>query len=133
MPVDIKLPATIDIPVDVLSGNRYLRMHWGNRLKYHAELFKSIGFRWPKQSEKPAGRRIVVITSYRRKICDDDNLRIGCKPLIDVLVKHNLLRDDAPQYMKAFYYQNAISHNPGDAPHTTITISEYDGDPNTTL
>ena len=133
MPVDIKLPATIDIPTDILSGDRYLQKHKGNQLKYQAELFKSIGLWWPKQSEKPAGRRIIVITSYRLKLCTDDNLRIGCKPLIDVLIKHNLVRGDAPDSMKVFYFQETISHNPGDAPHTTITISEYDGDPYTTL
>ena len=42
------------------------------------------------------GKRECKITSYRKRLLDKDNLYGGVKPLVDVLVKFELLKDDNP-------------------------------------
>lgn len=121
------MPATIEIPMGTISGNKYLRMHWAARSRHNGEWERAIGFRWHQQSAKPEVRRLVIITSHRRKVLDDDNFRIGCKPIIDILTRLNLLRDDSPRWIFAQYYQETISHNPMDKPFTRITIDDYHG------
>jgi len=125
--VDLKMPAEMVTDTQLKSGNIFLRMHWAARARYKETWMAAVGFHWHRQSKKPDVRRMVTIVSHRRKILDDDNLRTGCKPLVDVLVELNLLRDDSPEWVKVFYVQHTISHNPEDKPYTQITIDDYHG------
>lgn len=90
------------IPRLTPSLNEYLGMHWIDKNKlmktWHWEVraamketYEEIRFDHPK--------RKVKIISFRKRLCDPDNLAGGFKPLIDALVLNNLLIDDADKFM----------------------------------
>lgn len=90
------------IPRLTPSLNEYLAMHWTDKHKlmrtWHWEViaairdtYKEIRFDHPK--------RKVKIISYRKRLCDPDNLGGGFKPLIDALVLNNLLIDDSDKFV----------------------------------
>lgn len=121
------MPVTIKIPKNVMSGNTYLRLHWAKRRNENYAWYNSIAAEVPKQSVPPEKRRMVTITSFRRKMLDDDNLRIGCKPIVDGLKRQNLIKDDSPLWVMVFYSQVIVSHNATDQVRTEIVIDDYKG------
>lgn len=68
------------------------------------------------------GPRKIVITRYhkngRDRIKDDVNLREGCKPLVDALVRAGLLYKDTTEYLLEVYAQKIGE------PKTIVEISE---------
>jgi len=88
---------TISLPI--ISGNKLLRMHWAKRAKiqkdYYWEIIEVIDYpRLPKQQLKK-----VIITSYRKRLLDKDNLYAGTKPLVDALKRAGLIWDDSPRWL----------------------------------
>lgn len=95
------------------SGNAVKRWLYGGRGGEHryARIRESAG--WAVKvllaHVPPAtGPRLVRITRSvprRGKLYDDDNLRAGCKPLVDELVALQLLVDDTPALVTVEYSQ----------------------------
>ena len=81
--------------------------------------------RWRKASWVGFGKRRIVVTAYRARLCDDyANLVGGCKGLIDGLVKAGLLVDDSMEWMAAEYRQELRSHPCNPAPRKACTVVE---------
>ena len=60
-------------------------------------------------------RRVTLRRFYsgRGRLMDDANFRAGCKALVDSLVREELLVDDAPAWMTAYYHQERHEHLSG--------------------
>jgi len=88
---------TISLPI--ISGNKLLRMHWSTRAKIQKDYYWAI----IEQIECPRlgleKKRKVVITSYRKRLLDKDNLYAGAKCLGDALKKAGLIWDDSPKWI----------------------------------
>lgn len=125
MAVDLKLPVKIELPFAIMSGNKLDRMHWAAKRRYEAKVYAGLLWTLPDQSKRPTTKRILTITCYRRKLLDEDNYRKGCKRLVDIIVKKNFFKDDSPEWIKVYLFQERISHNPKDQPRTVISIHEY--------
>lgn len=61
---------------------------------------------------KPERRHLTVVRCSAG-VLDDDNLRGGCKGLVDALVRVGLLYDDKPKYLEAEYYQETVPRGQG--------------------
>ena len=101
----------IDLPI--ISGNKLLRSHWAKRAKiqndYECELDwvarGHIKLRLPI-------RKKVIITSYRKRLLDKDNLYAGTKPLVDALKKAGLIWDDSEKWLDLEDRQVVDGKNP---------------------
>ena len=52
---------------------------------------------WPCLYEDPPARARVNITQHRKRLLDTDNLYSSLKPVLDALIRNQLIRDDSPQ------------------------------------
>lgn len=52
----------------------------------------------------------VVVTSYRVRLADDDNLALGSKPLVDCLVLAGIIPSDSPIWCKIEHRQEKVEH-----------------------
>lgn len=66
------------------------------------------------------GKIHVHIERHCAGTLDDDNLRGGCKPLLDALKKERAIFDDSPKWLHATYSQVKAKRGEG---FTVITIS----------
>jgi len=88
----------IDLPI--ISANKLLRMHWAKRAKIQKDYYSAIYVVIPIYLHPPKQRkRKVIITSYRKRLLDKDNLYAGTKPLVDALKKAGLIWDDSPKWI----------------------------------
>ena len=96
----------------VPSLNEYLGWHYMKRQRYRVGTKKRPGGilqeLWASLREQHKGQVVAInpahvsITIYQRQrshFMDDDNLRAGCKPLMDCLKGLGLIVDDAPEYL----------------------------------
>jgi len=89
---------TISLPI--ISGNKLLRMHWSKRAKIQRDYYSAIYVAFPVYLSAPKRKKKkVVITSYRKRLLDKDNLYAGAKPLVDALEKAGLIWDDSPKWI----------------------------------
>jgi hypothetical protein len=90
----------IVIELPIISGNKLLRMHWAKRAKiqqnYYWILFSKCDGTWKLYQKK---KKKLIITSYRKRLLDKDNLYAGTKPLCDSLKKAGLIWDDSPKWL----------------------------------
>jgi len=49
---------------------------------------------------RPRTKKVVRILYYTKKLQDPDNFSGSLKPILDVMVRLELLTDDSPQYLK---------------------------------
>ena len=102
----------IVIELPIISGNKLLRMFWAKRAKIQRDyllaiLDETIGVKKGEQKKVKA-----VITSYRKRLLDTDNLYSGIKPLGDALKKAGLIWDDSPKWINLKARQIVDSKNP---------------------
>jgi hypothetical protein len=71
-----------------------------------------------KEKTTDARRIRVSIVSYRKRLCDADNLAGGAKILLDSLVQKSIIPDDSPEYID---YQ-IEQYKTGAKPHTVVRI-----------
>lgn len=55
------------------------------------------------------GRLRICVTSYRRRLLDDDNVALGAKPLVDCCVAAGFIPSDAPIWCKIQHRQEQVS------------------------
>jgi len=55
------------------------------------------------------GRVRIVVTSYRCRIADDDNIALGAKPLVDCIVAAGLIPSDSPVWCKIEHEQEQVN------------------------
>lgn len=107
------------------------RWHWA---KQRREVSNAEAMLLMRGRKVPAatGRRLVTVTSYRRRrIMDHANLVGGCKGLFDGMVRARLLIDDSDRFVTATYRQGVLSEIPpeiarefGRRPLTVIELSD---------
>ena len=106
---------TISLPI--ISANKLLRMHWAKRAKIQRDYFYAIMAQWwnignflsPVRIKK---KKKVIITSYRKRLLDKDNLYAGAKCLGDALKKAGLIWDDSPKWINLEVKQAVDGKNP---------------------
>ena len=98
------------IPTATPSLNVWQRMHWGARKRLKAVFFEHChAARVTSGADINTDQPVkVTITRYSGKrgrpvALDDDNLRGGCKGLVDGIVKAGLAVDDSPDWMTVEY------------------------------
>jgi hypothetical protein len=119
----VRLIGTMTIPGRTESANRLESMSLRQRMAYkrqwREDAFKSAlisfpaGYRFLKPtpiSLKPPFpeewvKRKVVITGYRKRLCDRQNFARGCKPVLDGLVDAGVLVDDSEKWLDDEYKQ----------------------------
>lgn len=100
----------IRVPRELVSPNRWGRMHWGqrNRLRQEWEhdiwALLTIDDRMRLRIAGGTVRRMRVevtrdVPSGRNLIKDDDNLTAACKPLLDALKRLKLIHDDRREFL----------------------------------
>jgi Holliday junction resolvase RusA-like endonuclease len=90
----------IIISLPIISANKLLRMHWAKRAKIQDGYYWALIFatkHWQREGSHRKWK--VIITSYRKRLLDKDNLYSGVKPLCDSLKKAGLIWDDAPKWL----------------------------------
>ena len=80
------------------------------KLKHHTRCTakKTLAAQTTSQDGMASCRPIVSLTSYRRKLLDDDNLRGGLKTLRDQIADY-LDLDDAERFIQWRYYQVKVA------------------------
>lgn len=123
---ELPLPVRLVLPFVTPSLNEwanwhYLRRHrWG--LRAERALVASLRLQGLPVDLEGGERRAVTVERYGRPghVLDDDNLRGGCKGLVDALRRLGLVRDDSPRWMTATY---SDVRRRGETPHTVVTIA----------
>lgn len=111
-------PSHNEIAPSPCSKAPWLRaLGWRERTQALAAGYR-LANRLPREDRRCTVVVVRVVTSQRRFIRDDANLRGGCKPIIDGLVRGGLLADDSDRWMRATYEQRV-----GPVEETRITIT----------
>lgn len=100
----VPLMIVFELPERTPTLNRLLGMHWST---YHkiAKRYKEMVWAMTLRSKTAISHRVVRITRRSPATLDDDNLRGGCKPILDALKKAQLIVDDSPFWVTVFYVQ----------------------------
>ena len=72
---------------------------------WDALVFKKMG------NKKVSEKRSMIITSYRNRLLDTQNLSGGLKPLVDVIVERGHLVDDSPYWVDDDYKQVLVKRS----------------------
>lgn len=96
----------VETPMKVKSLNKVgPYTHWGAYANYKKKWLAALGFVLPKIDPPILVKRIIRITSTRKRLLDHDNLVGGCKPIMDTLKKQGYIVDDAQQWVSVKYIQ----------------------------
>ena len=90
--------------------NKLLRMHWAVKKRLQDQINTEIAVivnamvtstgEIPPEFLGMKKKRVLIITLYRKKLQDPDNLVGSCKPLIDAVKKTGLIYDDSDTWVK---------------------------------
>lgn len=110
------------IPRITDSLNVQLRQHWAIKRRLRDTWEWEIKFirlreKWPEASTK----KKVVITSYRKRRMDYDNLVGSLKICVDCLTRNKLIVDDSPEWVEVEYRQEIDGKNT----RTEIEIKDF--------
>ncbi len=86
-----------------------LRLHWAARARFYEGLDLEISaaakrFLIPRLPRCEERRKVIFMTARQRRL-DEDNLRLGMKPVLDLLQKCNVIRSDHPKWVALEYHQ----------------------------
>lgn len=123
--VALPLPVRLVLPFVTPSLNEWLNWHhlrrhrWG--LRAERALVASLRLQGLPVDLECNERRAVLVERFGRPghVLDDDNLRGGCKGLVDALRRLGLVHDDSPRWMVATYVD---VRRRGERPHTVVSI-----------
>lgn len=99
----------------IKSGNIRLRSHWAALHRENKRVRETMGFLLMSLVGQKSAylnspkKRMILITSYRRRTLDMDNLIAGAKPWIDALRTYRIIWDDSPKYLQAAYVQKLVT------------------------
>ena len=89
-----------EIPFSPNGPKGLLRMHWAKRAKYNKHWQLLVRSQIPYIADKPNVRKKVSISQMRKRLLDPDNLVASVKPILDAIVKCNLVYDDSPEWIE---------------------------------
>ncbi len=114
------------IHLETPSLNTRERWHWSRQRREVTAWTQQFTYaQRPGGMDRAIGKRLVVITSFRKQRCRDEaNLIGGCKGMIDGLVRAGLLVDDSIKLATFTYAQDVASKSPTGQPCTRIIITE---------
>jgi hypothetical protein len=96
--------------------NKLLRMHWGTKKRLQDNLDNELEFisktqlnggeippmflyhQYSREQPKKQ-KRVLIISLWRKKLQDPDNLVGSVKPLVDAIKKAGLIYDDSPEWI----------------------------------
>lgn len=96
---------TVYIPMKIKSLNKTNTMHWAARHREGKKWETAIWASLNGKILKASGRMLVTISSYRKKICDKDNIAGGAKMVVDALKRLGIIVDDTPAMVEVTYNQ----------------------------
>lgn len=121
---------TITLVREVVSGNTLAYGHWRNRTKDRDAWIAQVRM-FGQHVPQATVRRRVILTAYRKRRLDSDNLSHGFKHGRDALVRCGLLVDDSDRWCSFEYRQHVLSEMPADLarkygrrPLTVIELSD---------
>ena len=103
----------IALPIKIKSRNKLDRQHWAEKRrnkKTYALLIRN-QMRLRKVPKAKEEKHTLIITSYRKRKLDPDNLVGGCKQLIDALVDEDFIFDDSAKYIDLQVEQHKAPEN----------------------
>ena len=103
----------IALPIKIKSRNQLDRQHWAEKRrnkKTYALLIRN-QMRLRKVPKAKEEKHTLIITSYRKRKLDPDNLVGGCKQLIDALVDEDFIFDDSAKYIDLQVEQHKAPEN----------------------
>lgn len=89
----------VTLPIDLVSANRLLRMHWREQRKLRQDYRNLVYASGASRRVAPEGRQRVSVTRIlgpKQQLMDADNVTTACKSLVDALRDQRLIRDDTP-------------------------------------
>ena len=89
-----------DIPRSPNGPKGLLRMHWAAKNKYNLYWYQLVRSMIDMTAVYPTGRQKVSISQMRRRMLDPDNLVASVKPILDALVKWELIEDDDAEHIE---------------------------------
>jgi len=92
------------------SLNKTLRQHWAANARKNKSWQHDLAWFFPARPRTKAFRYMAIV-SYRKGTPDDDNLRGGCKPVIDALRRLGWLWDDSPDWLKCGYVLKRVGED----------------------
>jgi hypothetical protein len=119
----MRLLGTIVIPGRTESANRLesmsLRQRMAYKKRWRQDAANAALVSFPRgyritSTYSDVGKRKVVITGYRKRLCDRQNFARGCKPVLDGLVDAGVLVDDSEKWLDDVYVQRHTSKQIGD-------------------
>lgn len=126
------------LPFKILSGNMLMtgapkgrKKQYKNGWKYRSykKGFEKVWSQRCLQVLPAEAKRRLEITRVKGKHAqpiDSDNLVLGCKPIIDILVEYEALKNDSPKWLERAPIQQEKS---SDGRHyTRIRLLEYEQD-----
>ena len=99
----------ISVPLKIESLNKTLRQHWSKRAKEKKLWFDHIRAACNWKPPQAKGKMRVIVTSYRKRLLDTDNLVGGAKGLRDSMKDLGMVMDDSPKWSEWIYEQKLFS------------------------
>lgn len=89
------------LPIKIKTRNEIDKMHWADKpkLKNEYKILIRNQMRLNNIQKIDSGKVKLSITSYRKRLLDQDNLIGGCKQLIDGLTDEGFIVDDDPDHL----------------------------------
>ncbi|HYF25372.1 MAG TPA: hypothetical protein VD931_06500 [Baekduia sp.] len=100
----------IDVPRAIPSGNDFHKRHWSGYAKEKGVWMVLIRRATARRANPPDVAMRARIITYRPRALDHGNLVAGAKPIPDVLIALNYLRDDSPAWFDCDYRQVIVPH-----------------------
>ena len=69
-------------------------------------------------------KRVVKILSIRKRLIDEDNLRMGCKCVVDAVKRLGWLKDDSPKWVEITVRQIQVKYTADQLEGTRIAVEE---------
>jgi len=87
---------------EMQTYNKRHKQHWTKSYKWKKKLFEDILWCYDQNTDKFCD---IVITQYRYRLLDRDNLVYSCKELLDVLKEKGYIVNDNEKWVKIEYLQ----------------------------
>jgi hypothetical protein len=88
-----------DIPRSPNGPKGLLRMHWAARRKYNQAWYYLVSQALGGCRPIVKDRAVVSISQMRKRKFDPDNLVASVKPILDALVKLEIIEDDSSKFI----------------------------------
>jgi Holliday junction resolvase RusA-like endonuclease len=121
--MNLKFGVSYQLP----SQNVELRKHWGTRRREKKRLaWELLAIKCEMEIEIPTRKKHLQLTSIRKNLCDEDNVMLSPKTLIDAMRAVGILYKDDPSWLSVGKIKQR-RRRPGEPAHTLVEITDAQG------